>query len=60
MCNSCSCENADRCSVVGCVPVGFCCPKCEFYNESLDCIRSQVRVSKVKPELTAHLEVVNA
>ncbi|MHA1669694.1 MAG: hypothetical protein ACTSV5_03850 [Promethearchaeota archaeon] len=60
MCNSCSCDYDDKCSIVGCVPVGFCCPKCEFYNESLDCIRSKVRVNKVKPGFTAHPEVVNA
>lgn len=60
MCNSCSCDNLDRCSVVGCVSVGFCCPKCELYNESLDCIRSKVRVTNVKPVLIAHLEVMNA
>ncbi len=60
MCNSCSCDNLDRCSIVGCVSIGFCCPRCELYNESLDCIRSQVRVKRVNPALTAHLEVLNA
>ncbi|MBY9003885.1 MAG: hypothetical protein KGD73_07925 [Candidatus Lokiarchaeota archaeon] len=60
MCNSCSCDNDDRCSVVGCVSLGFCCPKCELYTESLDCIRLKVRVTKVKPDVVAYLEVMNA
>ena len=60
MCNSCSCENEDRCSVVGCVSLGFCCPKCELYNESLDCILSKMRVKNVKPDVIAQLEVMNA
>lgn len=59
MCNSCSCDNDDKCSVVGCVPLGFCCPRCELYNESLDCIRSKVLVKKAKPGVIAHLEIMN-
>ena len=34
MCNDCNCENADLCSIVGMQPVGFCCNKCELWDEN--------------------------
>ena len=34
MCNDCNCENADLCSIVGMQPVGFCCSKCELWDEN--------------------------
>ncbi len=42
MCNNCDCENYDLCSIVGSIPVGFCCPKCNFYNEDKTCKRLKV------------------
>ena len=34
MCNDCNCENASLCSIVGMQPVGFCCSKCELWDEN--------------------------
>lgn len=32
MCNSCECENIEKCSVRGNAPIGWCCPQCINYN----------------------------
>ena len=32
MCNSCYCENIEKCSIRGFIPSGGCCPNCEMYN----------------------------
>jgi len=39
MCNNCNCENYDLCSIVGHMPVGFCCSKCELYDEAHTCLK---------------------
>lgn len=51
MCNNCNCEAYDRCSIVGYMPVGFCCTKCYLYNEQHTCLESRTKgkVSKVEP-----------
>lgn len=46
MCNNCSCENWDKCSIVGHMPVGFCCSKCVLYDEAHTCL-----LSKSKPKM---------
>jgi len=51
MCNNCNCEAYDQCSIVGYMPVGFCCTKCYIYNEQHTCLksRSKEKVSKIEP-----------
>ncbi len=51
MCNNCNCEAYDQCSIVGYMPVGFCCTKCYLYNEQHTCLesRSKGKASKVEP-----------
>lgn len=51
MCNSCNCDAYDQCSIVGYMPVGFCCTKCYLYNEMHTCLKSTVKekVSKIEP-----------
>lgn len=51
MCNNCNCEAYDQCSIVGFLPVGFCCTKCYVYNEALTCLKSRTeeKVSKIEP-----------
>ena len=46
MCNSCNCDAYDRCSIVGYMPVGFCCSKCVLYEEKYTCLKT-----KANPEL---------
>jgi len=48
MCNNCNCDNYDKCSIVGYIPIGFCCEKCNLYDEKRTCLQSQ---SSVKTEL---------
>ncbi|MHA1689490.1 MAG: hypothetical protein ACTSUN_09185 [Promethearchaeota archaeon] len=49
MCNYCDCENMHLCSIVGTIPLGFCCPKCVYYNEEHTCYRSQWNVQSRIP-----------
>lgn len=57
MCNTCSCENEDRCSVVGSASVGFCCPKCVHFDENHECLRSKVSISRPKSISITRIEV---
>ena len=41
MCNNCNCENYDKCSIVGHMPIGFCCSKCVLYNEEHTCLKTK-------------------
>ena len=41
MCNNCNCENYEQCSIVGYMPVGFCCPNCAVYDEIYTCYKAQ-------------------
>lgn len=51
MCNNCNCEAYDQCSIVGYMPVGFCCTKCYLYNEIHTCLESgtKEKASKIEP-----------
>jgi len=51
MCNNCNCEAYDQCSIVGYMPVGFCCTKCILYDEEHTCLRASIKgkVSKIEP-----------
>ncbi|TXT59418.1 MAG: hypothetical protein BAJALOKI2v1_210019 [Promethearchaeota archaeon] len=52
MCNYCSCENYLKCSIVGNIPLGFCCDKCDYYNGDQACLRSKMNViKKIPPKL---------
>jgi hypothetical protein len=41
MCNSCNCDAYDLCSIVGYMPVGFCCSKCVLYEEKYTCLKTK-------------------
>jgi len=43
MCNSCNCDNYDKCSIVGYMPVGFCCSKCYLYDEHHTCLNTKTK-----------------
>jgi len=49
MCNDCNCEEYLKCSIVGHIPIGFCCPKCDFYVEEGVCLRLKNKVKKKIP-----------
>jgi len=41
MCKNCNCDFFDRCSIVGYMPVGFCCENCYLYDEYKTCLKSK-------------------
>ena len=43
MCNNCNCEGYNRCSIVGYMPVGFCCSKCQLYDEQHTCLNTKTQ-----------------
>ncbi|MFX1348964.1 MAG: hypothetical protein ACFE92_09865 [Promethearchaeota archaeon] len=51
MCNSCKCDGFEQCSIVGYMPQGFCCQKCDLYTEELTCLKTMMRtkVSRFEP-----------
>jgi hypothetical protein len=47
MCQNCNCDFFDRCSIVGYMPIGFCCENCYLYDKNRTCLHSK---SKTKEE----------
>jgi hypothetical protein len=43
VCNNCNCENYEQCSIVGYMPIGFCCSKCVLYNEEHTCLNTKTK-----------------
>jgi len=43
MCNNCNCDNYEKCSIVGYMPVGFCCSKCDLYDEAHTCLKTKTK-----------------
>lgn len=43
MCQNCNCDFFDRCSIVGYMPIGFCCENCYLYDEYRTCLTSKTR-----------------
>ena len=57
MCNSCKCENSEKCSIVGNIPLGFCCERCDYYVDGKTCARLQMNVDiKIPPGLKSFAE----
>ena len=44
MCNKCDCENYDRCSIMGTLPIDFCCSMCFHYSTTEKCESSSTSV----------------
>ncbi len=54
MCQNCNCDFFDRCSIVGYMPIGFCCENCYLYDELVTCLKSKSDTTKEtehKPEI---------
>lgn len=41
MCQNCNCNFFDRCSIVGYMPIGFCCENCFLYDKYTTCLKSK-------------------
>lgn len=50
MCNNCNCDFYQNCSIVGYMPVGFCCERCFIHDPSLACLNA----------MTTHKKTVNS
>lgn len=48
----------DQCSIVGNIPLGFCCPQCDFYEEGGTCSRLKEQVDKKKEKYREDIEIV--
>ena len=53
MCNNCNCENYDQCSIVGYLPIGFCCEKCDLYNAQQTCLHTKTKLELETKEIEA-------
>ena len=51
LCNSCKCDNYYQCSIVGYInSPGFCCSKCEGYDEELTCLKARFNYERIVPK----------
>jgi hypothetical protein len=57
VCNSCQCENYEKCSIVGQIPIGFCCPQCSYYIDGTACERLKEKVQKRAKSHKKEIEV---
>ena len=48
MCQNCNCDFFDRCSIVGYMPIGFCCENCYLYDEYRTCLKSKTKGEEEK------------
>jgi hypothetical protein len=58
MCNTCSCENEVKCSVVGMVSIGFCCPMCVQYEETRECVKEKVGIKPAKSASISRIQLL--
>ncbi|MBD3212420.1 MAG: hypothetical protein GF311_07415 [Candidatus Lokiarchaeota archaeon] len=47
----------DQCSIVGNIPLGFCCPECDFYEEGGACKRLKEKVDEKMKKYKEDIEV---
>ena len=45
MCNNCNCDHYYQCSIVGFMPIGFCCSECVLYDEMHTCLTTKSKGS---------------
>ncbi|MFW9895124.1 MAG: hypothetical protein ACFFD7_04900 [Candidatus Thorarchaeota archaeon] len=58
MCQNCNCDFFDRCSIVGYMPIGFCCENCFLYDADTTCLKSK---SKTEGEIElGEIKLINA
>ncbi len=48
MCKECSCDNFEKCSIVGFMPIGFCCENCILFVDECLCKNiKEITISKI-------------
>ncbi len=63
MCQNCNCDFFDRCSIVGYMPIGFCCENCHLYDEFVTCLKSKNNVNgeiELKTASIGEIKLINA
>ena len=50
MCKNCNCDFFEKCSIVGYMPIGFCCENCYLYDEYRTCLKSKSKAEKIKKQ----------
>ncbi|MFW9940110.1 MAG: hypothetical protein ACFFFT_03660 [Candidatus Thorarchaeota archaeon] len=61
MCQNCNCDFFDRCSIVGYMPIGFCCENCYLYDEERICLKSKTKIEdKKEPRIERVIKLENA
>ena len=58
MCNYCECEEIDRCSIIGNMPLGFCCNKCVNYDEAHTCVNYKMRTADKIKSISEKIEAL--
>ncbi len=51
MCNNCNCDNYNKCSIVGYLPIGFCCSYCIIYDEHHICLNIEKTTQEEAEEI---------
>ncbi len=58
MCQNCNCDFFEKCSIVGYMPVGFCCENCYLYDEHHTCLETKSKVKKAKDSDSVELDEI--
>ena len=58
MCQNCNCDFFDRCSIVGYMPIGFCCENCNLYDKNAICLKSKSKSEQDEKSVTQRIEEI--
>ena len=56
MCQNCNCDIYEKCSIVGYMPIGFCCTYCNLYDERHVCLGTE----KVPGEKEEQIKLISS
>ena len=62
MCNNCNCDGYDKCSIVGYLPIGFCCSHCFLYDETRTCLLTKTKhleESSISKDLEVEFKLIS-
>ena len=62
LCKNCSCDNYEKCSIVGYMPIGFCCSLCYLYDEHNICLNLSKNRNNLNstPSLRSKIKLIKA
>ncbi len=61
MCKECSCDNYEKCSIVGFMPIGFCCENCILFRKEYVCENISPKTeSKPSKTIVSKIKLVHA